>query len=89
MKKRYLLISSFVVLLVTVLFIGPQAYADDAGQFNQMIQELHNHRAQVEMQLGLDPQAYIVPHASSYYDDLADHYEQVLIMSDFIDKGIR
>jgi hypothetical protein len=28
-------------------------------------------------------------HATSYYDDQVDHYEQDQIMSDFIDEGIR
>jgi hypothetical protein len=41
--------------------------------------------------LVIGPRAYAAgyPHATSYYDDLVDHYEQTLIMSDFIDEGIR
>ena len=85
MKEYYRL----TILVVTLLVLGPHAYADDAGQFNQMIQAVHAHRAQMEAQLGLDPQADTYPHATSYYDDKVAHYEQVLIMSDFIDKGIR
>jgi len=89
MKKHYSVIGGFAIFAVMVLFGGPQAYAQDANQFNQLVQEVHMNRAQLEAQLGLDPNADIYPHATCYYDDLEDHYEQVLIMSDFIDKGIR
>jgi hypothetical protein len=89
MKRHYSLMSSFAILAVLALVIGPRAYAQDAGQFDQLIQETHNHRAQIAAQLGLNLQADTFQHATSYYDDLVDHYEQVLIMSDFIDKGIR
>jgi hypothetical protein len=41
--------------------------------------------------MAIVPRAYAGPyhHATSYYDDQADHYEQEQIMSDFIDEGIR
>jgi hypothetical protein len=41
--------------------------------------------------LVIGPRAYAnnYPHATSYYDDKVDHYEQEQIMSDSIDEGIR
>jgi len=86
MLKQHSILCYLVILVV--LLLGSTVYADETSQFNPMIQQMHAHRAQVEAQLGLDPQYYRLPRATSYYDDLVDHYEQVLIMSDFIDKGI-
>ena len=39
----------------------------------------------------IGPRAFATSHlhATSYYDDKVDHYEQEQIMSDFIDEGIR
>lgn len=41
--------------------------------------------------MAIVPRAYASSHyhATSYYDDQVDHYEQEQIMSDFIDEGIR
>jgi hypothetical protein len=89
MKKQCSRFSRLAVFVVTLLLFGSRAYADDTSQFNHFIQLIHTHRAQMEAQLGLDPQADPYPQATSYYDDKEAHYEQVLIMSDFIDKGIR
>ena len=76
-------------MISTLFFISPKAYADDAAQFDRQIQAWHASRAKVETQLGLDPQFVRIPEPTCYYDDLEAHYEQVLIMSDFIDQGIR
>jgi len=89
MKKLCSLTVRSAILAFMVLVFGLQAYANEASQFNQFVLELHKHRAKMELKLGLDPEASVYPHATSYYDDKVDHYEQVLIMSDFIDQGIR
>jgi len=89
MKKQYSWFSSLIVFVVALLILGSYAYADDAGQFNGWIQSIRSHRAQMEAQLGIDPSTDPYPEPTSYYDDKEAHYEQVLIMSDFIDKGIR
>ncbi len=90
MKQHYLLLSSLAIFVAALLVLGSHAYADDTGQFNDQIQVIHAHRAQMESQLGLDPQAdtYTYPHATSYYDDLVDHYEHDQLTRDVIDKGL-
>jgi hypothetical protein len=89
MIKQYLLFRSLTIFVAALLVLGSYAYADTTSQFNHMIKSIHAHRVQMELKLGLSPQWNTYPHATSYYDDLGDHYEQVLLMSDFIDKGIR
>lgn len=89
MIKQYSMLCSLTILVVALLVLNFPAYADDTSQFNLMIQDMHAHRAQVEAQLGLDPQWYRLPRATSYYDDKVAHYELVQLMSDEIDKGIR
>jgi hypothetical protein len=76
MKKYY--------LVIALLLFGSNAYAD--SQFNNQLKALQTHRAKIEAQLGLKDK-YL--HASSYYDDMEDHYEMWQITSDQIDKGIR
>ena len=71
-----------------MLVLGSFAHADDAKQFDVMIQNIHAHRAQMEAQLGLDPDWYRLPRATSYYDDKVAHYELAQLMSDQIDAGI-
>ncbi len=89
MKQHYLLLSSLAIFVAALLVLGSHAYADDTSQFNDQIQVIHAHRAQMESQLGLDPQADAwYPHATSYYDDLVDHYEHDQLMRDVIDEGI-
>jgi hypothetical protein len=89
MKKHYSLLGSLTILVVALLVLGSHAYADDTSKFNHQIQVIQAHRAQVELKMGLDPQWVRLPHATSYYDDLADHYEQEQLMFDKIDEGIR
>jgi len=83
MKKQYFWLSSLIIFVAALLVFGSHAYADDTSQLNQQIQDVRAHRVQMEAQLGLDPQATdTYPHATSYYDDLADHYEQDQLIRD-------
>jgi hypothetical protein len=79
MKKHY--------LIAALMILGSSyAYADGNSQFDNQLKALQTHRAKIEAQLGLKDK-YL--HASSYYDDMEDHYEMWQITSDQIDKGIR
>jgi hypothetical protein len=69
MKKRYL---SVLAVLVLVLLTGPRVYAAD------------NNSRQVESELDFTLLPDVWPHATSYYDDLVDHYEQEQLMRDVI-----
>jgi len=89
MKRPFLLFSYIVFFILISFVVGSRAYADDTSQFNAQIRAVHVNRALTEAQLGLDPQFNRIPQATCYYDDLADHDEQVFMMSDFIDQGIR
>ena len=89
MNRQISLLSKLAFLVVFLVFLGSSAYADDISRLMAGNQAVRDDRARVEDQLGIDPQLNIFPQATSYYDDLEDHYENVLIMSDFIDKGIR
>jgi hypothetical protein len=88
MKKQYFWLNGLAIFAVTVLLVGPKAYADDDLQFSKSIQGVDIHRAQIESQLSIDPNLDTYPHATSYYDDLEDHYEQDQLMRDVIDQGI-
>jgi hypothetical protein len=73
MRKHYSWVGTIVAFFV-MLIIGSRGYASDTGSHFQ------------------DPyredRAYINPPATSYYDDLEDHYEQELLMLDQIGEGI-
>ncbi len=88
MIKQYICLGSVSIFVVILLFIGSGAYADDTSSFNDQIKALHADRAQVGAQLGIDPNVDNYPHATSYYDDLVDHYEQDQLMRDVIAQGI-
>jgi hypothetical protein len=88
MNKHYLGLASLTIVAAALLISGPHAYADDANQFNQAVQTVRADRAQLESQLGIDPQLDTYPRATSYYDDLEDHYEQGQLVRDDIDRGI-
>jgi len=92
MKKQYFWLSSLTIFVAALLVLGPHAYADDTSHFNAQIQavpSVDQLESQFESQLTTRQETYGRPKATSYYDDLVDHYEQDQIMSDFIDKGIR
>ena len=80
MKKLYLF--GLTVLGAVLLVLGSRAYAYDISPLVQA------HRAQVELQLGIDPRLDTYPRATSYYDDLEDHYEHAQLVRDDIDQGL-
>jgi hypothetical protein len=87
MKKQCVLLSGLTIFVFALLVIGPQAYADDTSD---LIRSAQIHRIQIEAQLGIvEPPITNVPDDVEFNSALSDHYEQVLIMSDMIDKGIR
>ncbi|MDE1921602.1 MAG: hypothetical protein KGI24_09205 [Candidatus Omnitrophica bacterium] len=85
MIKRYGLASAIVFVL---MFAAPRVYAQDAPAFNNFVHGLQADRALVEVQLGLDSSWNIYPQATSYYDDMTDHYEQVQLLRDDIDASV-
>jgi hypothetical protein len=89
MKIQYLFLRCLTIFMIVAVLTGPRVYADDTRQFNRQIKSLHTDRHKMELRLHIDQAKDTYPRATSYYDDLVDHYEQTLIMSDFIDKGIR
>jgi len=89
MKKHYSLFACLAISAVALLFIGPRAHAGDDGPFNAQIQLVHFQRSMVENQLAISQQFDIYPHATSYYDDLEDHYEHDQLMRDVLEEGIR
>ena len=101
MKKRNILAATVALTVVFVMIVilwpsaqdvdqfgeqGPSLFGDD---FGQMIQDLHNGRAQIEGQLSIDPLASGYPHATSYYDDLEHHYELLFLKADVISAAIK
>ena len=88
MKKYFSRYSMLSVLVVGLIFFGSRAYADDASQFTKLIKDVTVHRALLESELGLDPNAnHYYPHATCYYDDLVDHYEQDELVRDSLGPG--
>ena len=85
MKTHYFGRSCLTVFVVTLLVLGSKVYADDV---NPLIQGVRAHRAQIESQLGIDPTLDTYPRATSYYDDLEDHYEHAQLVRDDIDQGL-
>ena len=87
MQKRYARFSGLPIFVLAVILLGSKAHADDTSSFNDFIQSLHTHRAAMELKFGVGYSSY--PHATCYYDDLVDHYEQDQLMRDVIAEGIR
>jgi len=79
MKNQIKWLNCFI-FAVTILSSGSPAFAGVPS-----VQQLES---QFETQLNTRTEPYGQPKATSYYDDLVDHYAQTLIMSDMIDKSI-
>ena len=89
MKAQFLKVVFGVILVFGVLMANANAYVDEAIKFNSQMMVYHVQRAKIEAQLSIDPSKDPYPHATSYYDDLVDHYEQSFLLADEIDRGIR
>lgn len=92
MRKMYFWLLSLTFVASTLLGTGSCAYAEGSSQVNGQIQGTPSVRqleAQFEFQLTARQEPWGQPKATSYYDDLVDHYEQVQMMRDVIDEGIR
>lgn len=91
MKKLFPRIFSVSYVVIALLLIGPLAYADGMSQPNdrpQAVPSVEQLEAQFEFDLNTRQEPYGQPKATSYYDDMADHVEQTLLMGDMIDKCI-
>ncbi len=87
MGKQYGLLSRLAIFLIASLLIGARAYADDTSQFYDQIKALQTDSNQVASLMGIEfVDTY--QHASSYYDDLVDHYEHDQLMRDTISEGL-
>jgi len=72
-----------------LLFMASFSYANEPLAFYGQFQYLHISRSQIEMKLAISQEFDTYPHATCYYDDLEDHYEQDQMMRDSIDDAIR
>jgi hypothetical protein len=75
---------------VTLVLLSSHAYADDASPNvpAQGIPSVAQLEAQFQFQLTTRQEPYGQPKATSYYDDLEDHYEQVQLMRDVVAQDI-
>jgi len=87
--KKYIWLFGLTILVLAAVNFGSQAYADDTnGTQTQAVPSVHQIEAQFEYQLSTRQEPYGQPKATSNYDDLEDHYEQVQLVRDDIDRGI-
>ena len=86
MKKLNPWFGGLTILVVTLLLNGPSAHADFSVLYT--VPEVYQLEAQFESQLTTRDETYGQPRATSYYDDLVDHYEQDQLMRDVIAQGI-
>jgi hypothetical protein len=87
MKKTYPLISLAIVSLVFLSF-PLKAYAIDNEQFKKEFTGLYVKASQVNRWLNYNSKVDIYPHATGYYDDLVDHYENDLLTLDTLSSGL-
>jgi len=91
-KDTYRPVSLFYAGVLGHYELQQQAVANAVNEvirfYAQIIKPIQIDRVHVFSQLKIDlKDAY--PHASSYYDDLADHFEQDQLMEDVLAEGIR
>jgi hypothetical protein len=79
MKIQHFRFGTLVVFVVALMIISTNTYADVTVQLEDSL-----FQAQLTARLEL----YGQPKATSYYDDLVDHYEQDQLRRDVIDEGI-
>ena len=74
-----------ICLVIAVLCMGSYAHAYNMSQYYSEMKALDVKKAQMEAKLGLSLQVDSYQHATSYYDDWVDHYEQGQMMLDVIE----
>jgi hypothetical protein len=92
MKIQYSWCSRLMILVLALVVIGPVVHANEASHLDaqmRVIPSVEQLEAQFNTQLTTRSETYGQPKATSYYDDLVDHYEQDQLMRDVIAENLR
>jgi hypothetical protein len=92
MKIQYFHSSSLIVSVFALLVLGPVAHANEASHLDAQMRTIPSVvqlESQFNTQLTTRDELYGQPRATSYYDDLVDHYEQDQLMRDVIAENLR